>query len=96
MNNNNNSKVNISDLLYNLLTILFLCYVFYMLKNIGSYLRAIAVVGLMIPLFISIVKNLRGTGRANDLERWIFALLALALWVIQSAIAGKLHRIFFS
>jgi hypothetical protein len=88
------SKFDISTILLNLLGIAFLSYVIYMLRGIGAHLRVIAVFALMMPMFISILRACRKMDKTTDLERWIFALIALALWLIQSLLTGKLGRLF--
>ena len=84
-------KIDISTILINLFGIAFLCYVAWMLYHIGAKLRVIAVYALMMPHFISIWRALRGCGRITKTEQWVFVLIAVILWVIQSFFTGKLR-----
>jgi len=95
MNKNTIYKLDISTILINLLGIAFLSYVLWVLYNIGAYLRVVAVLSLMMPKFISICRALRKTAKISDLEQWIFVIIALILWVIQSGLTGKLAGSFF-
>ncbi|MBM4399690.1 MAG: hypothetical protein FJ041_05105 [Candidatus Cloacimonetes bacterium] len=84
-------KIDISTILLNLLGIAFLCYVSWMLRHIGVKLRVIAVYALMMPHFISIWRTVRNCGRITKTEQWVFVLIAVILWVIQSFFTGKLR-----
>ncbi|MFO7659998.1 MAG: hypothetical protein R6V77_03710 [Candidatus Cloacimonadaceae bacterium] len=88
-------KLDISTILINLLAIAFLCYVSWMLGAKGAQLRVVAVYALMMPRIISIFRALRKTSKITDLEQWVFIIIALVLWIIQSILTGKLHRFFF-
>jgi len=89
-------KLDISTILINLLAIGLLCYFAWMLKARGLHLRVVAIYALMMPKFISIFRAFRKTTKLTDLEQWVFIIIALVLWIIQSLITGKLHHILFS
>ncbi len=91
----NRPGIDISAIMMNLLGVLFLSYVMYMLKQKHAYFRVCAVCVLMMPLFISIIRALRRLGKSTDLEKWVFIIIAAILWIVQSALTGKLHRLFF-
>ncbi len=88
-------KLDISTILINLLALAFLCYVSWLLKAKGAMLRVVAVYSLMMPRIISIFRAFRRTSKITDLEQWVFIGMALVLWIIQSILTGKLHRVFF-
>jgi len=92
----NKQKLDISTILVNILAIAFLCYVAWMLRMRGAHLRVVAVYALMMPKFISIFRAFRRTTKLTDLEQWVFAIIALILWVLQSVLTGKLHHLLFS
>lgn len=86
-------KLDISTILTNILAIVFLCYVAWMLCNIGAYMRAVAVYALMMPKFISIWRAFRRICKITDLEQWVFNIIAIICWLLQSAMTGKLHHL---
>lgn len=88
-------KLDISTILINLLALAFLCYVSWLLSAKGAMLRVVAVYALMMPRIISLFRAFRRTSKITDLEQWIFVGIALVLWIIQSILTGKLHRVFF-
>lgn len=92
----NRQKLDISTILVNILAIAFLCYVAWMLRMRGAHLRVVAVYSLMMPKFISIFRAFRHTTKLTDLEQWVFAIIALVLWILQSMLTGRLHTMFFS
>lgn len=87
-------KLDISTIFINLLAIGFLCYVSWLLSAKGAMLRVVAVYALMMPKIISIFRAFRRTSKITDLEQWVFVIIALVLWIIQSMLTGKLHRFF--
>ncbi len=93
MKQNAASGFDISTILLNLLGIVFLMYVVYVLYHLGAYLRVVAVFSLMMPKFISICRAFQKTDKITNLELWVFSLMALVLWILQSLISGKLHNL---
>jgi hypothetical protein len=93
MEQSNRQKLDISTILINLLGIAFLTYVVWVLYHLGASLRVVAVFSLMMPKFISICRALRRTDKITDLEQWVFIIIAVVLWIIQSFCTGKLYRV---
>jgi hypothetical protein len=91
METTNRPKLDISTILINLLAIAFLSYIVWILCHIGVYLRVVAVYSLMMPKFISIWRAFRRTCKITDTEQWVFIIIAVVLWVIQSFFTGKLR-----
>lgn len=87
----NRPKLDVSTIMINLLAIAFLSYIVWILCKIGVYLRVVAVYSLMMPKFISIWRAFRRTTKITDLEQWVFIIIAVVLWVIQSLMTGKLR-----
>jgi hypothetical protein len=88
-----NQKLDVSVILISMLSIAFLLYVSWMLCHIGAYLRVVAVYSLMMPNFISIWRALKRCGGITQTEQWVFIILAIILWLIQSSLTGKLHNL---
>jgi thiol:disulfide interchange protein len=86
-------RLDVSTILVNLLAIGFLLYIAWMLRDIGSHLRAVAVYSLMMPKFISIWRAFKRCDKITDTEQWVFIIIALVLWIVQSFLTGKLHNL---
>jgi hypothetical protein len=86
-------KLDVSTIIINLLAVGFLSYVVWVLFHLGAYLRVVAVISLMMPKFISICRALQRTDKITDLEQWVFIIIALILWILQSLLTGKLHTL---
>lgn len=86
-------KFDISTILLNILGIGFLMYVIWTLYHLGAYLRVVAVFSLMMPKFISICRAFQREEKITNLEIWVFTIMAVILWVLQSFMTGKLHNL---
>lgn len=84
-------KFDFSIVFLDLLSIAFLCYISWLLRDRGAHLRVVAVYSLMMPHFISILRAIRKCGRTTDTEQWVFVIIAVILWIVQSAFTGKLR-----
>ncbi len=85
-------KIDFSTILINLLAVGFLSYVAWMICAMHHYMKAVAVYALMMPKFISIWRAFSRRGKLTDFEQWVFIVIALICWAIQSAMTGKLSH----
>lgn len=88
-------KIDISTIMINVLAIGLLSYFAWMVSAIHHYMKAVAMYSLMMPKFISIWRAFNKTGKLTDFEQWVFIVIALACWAVQSSMTGKLARLLF-
>jgi len=86
-------KLDISTILINLLAIVFLTYITWIFCDKMQYFKVVAVISLMMPKFISIWRAFKKISKLTDLEQWIFIIIAIICWIIQSFLSGKLNSL---
>jgi len=87
-------KLDLSTIFINVLAIIFLSYVAWMFCDAHYFLKAVAMYSLMMPKFISIWRAFRRTTKLTDFEQWVFIILSLVCWAIQSSMTGHLSHLF--
>jgi uncharacterized membrane protein len=87
-------KLDISTILINILALVFLSYVAWMFCGTHRYLKVVAMYSLMMPKFISIWRAFARTTKLTDFEQWVFIILALICWGVQSSMTGHLSHLF--
>lgn len=96
MDKTEKKRIDFSTIFINLLAIGFLSYIAWMLCAIQHYMKVVAIYALMMPKFISIWRAFSKKGKLTDFEQWVFIVIALICWAIQSSMTGKLARLIFN
>lgn len=87
-------KLDLSTIFINILAVGFLCYVAWIISAMHLYLKAVAVYALMMPKFISIWRAFSKKEKLRDFEQWVFIIIALICWAVQSSLTGHLSHVF--